>query len=79
MKAISKQLLDILQREDGLVLDWRQRQQSRAAVKVTVAEILDELPERYTQEIYDQTCEVVYQHIYDSYYGAGNSIYENAA
>ena len=78
VKAISKQLLDILQRE-RLVLDWRQRQQSRAAVKVTVAEILDKLPERYTQEIYDQTCEVVYQHIYDSYYGAGNSIYENAA
>ena len=78
VKAISKQLLDILQRE-RLVLDWRQRQQSRAAVKVTVAEILDELPERYTQEIYDQKCEVVYQHIYDCYAGAGNSIYENAA
>ena len=78
VKAISKQLLDILQRE-RLVLDWRQRQQSRAAVKVTVAEILDELPERYTQEIYDQKCEVVYQHIYDCYAGAGNSIYEVAA
>ena len=74
VKAISKQLLDILQRE-RLVLDWRQRQQSRAAVKVTVAEILDELPERYTQEIYDQKCEVVYQHIFDCYAGAGNSIY----
>ena len=74
MKAISKQLLETLQRE-RLVLDWRQRQQSRAAVKVTVAEILDELPEHYTQEIYDQKCEVVYQHIYDCYYGNGNSIY----
>ena len=78
VKAISKQLLDILQRE-RLVLDWRQRQQSRAAVKVTVADILDELPERYTQEIYDQKCEVVYQHIYDCYYGNGNSIYGGAA
>ena len=74
VKAISKELLETLQRE-RLVLDWRQRQQSRAAVKVTVAEILDELPERYTQEIYDQKCEVVYQHIYDCYYGNGNSIY----
>ena len=78
VKAISRQLLDILQRE-RLVLDWRQRQQSRAAVKVTVAEILDELPDRYTQEIYNQKCEVVYQHIYDCYYGAGNSIYGTAA
>ena len=77
VKAISRQLLDILQRE-RLVLDWRQRQQSRAAVKVTVTEILDELPDRYTQEIYDQKCEVVYQHIYDCYYGNGNSIYSLA-
>ena len=74
VKAISKELLEILKREK-LVLDWRQRQQSRAAVKVTVADILDELPERYTQEIYDQKCEVVYQHIYDCYYGNSNSVY----
>ena len=74
VKAISRQLLETLKRE-RLVLDWRNRQQSRAAVKVTVADILDELPERYTQEIYDQKCEVVYQHIYDCYYGAGNSVY----
>ena len=78
VKAISKELLETLKRE-RLVLDWRNRQQSRAAVKVTVAEILDELPERYTQEIYDQKCEVVYQHIYDCYYGNGNSIYSPAA
>ena len=74
VKAISRQLLETLKRE-RLVLDWRNRQQSRAAVKVTVADILDELPEHYTQEIYDQKCEVVYQHIYDCYYGAGNSVY----
>ena len=78
VKAISRQLLETLKRE-RLVLDWRQRQQSRAAVKVTVADILDELPERYTQEIYDQKCEVVYQHIYDCYYGNGNSVYVAAA
>ena len=78
VKAISRQLLETLKRE-RLVLDWRNRQQSRAAVKVTVADILDELPERYTQEIYDQKCDVVYQHIYDCYYGAGNSVYVAAA
>ena len=42
---------------------------------VTVQTVLDELPECYTQELYDQTCEVVYQHIFDSYYGNGGSIY----
>ncbi len=78
VKGICRRLLTTL-REEKLVLDWRRRQQSRAAVMVTVQTVLDELPECYTQEIYDQTCETVYQHIYDSYYGAGNSIYGAAA
>ena len=78
VKAISKELLETLKRE-RLVLDWRRRQQSRAAVKITIQTILDELPECYEQVIYDQKCEAVYQHIYDSYYGAGNSIYDVAA
>ena len=73
VKSICRRLLTRLQ--DRLVLDWRNRQQSRAAVRLTVYETLDKLPERYTQAIYDQTCEAVYQHIYDCYYGAGNSIY----
>ena len=55
VKSISRTLLTRLQ--ERLVLDWRNRQQSRAAVRLTVYETLDELPERYTQEIYDQTCE----------------------
>ena len=78
MNDVLEKLLETRKRE-RLVLDWRNRQQSRAAVKVTVAEILDELPERYTQEIYDQKCKVVYQHIYDCYYGNGNSVYDAAA
>lgn len=78
VKAVSKKLLDTLKGEK-LVLDWRKRQQSRAAVRVTVQEILDELPECYTPKIYDQKCEAVYQHIYESYYGDGNSIYGVAA
>ena len=75
VKAISKD--SCLRHLNGRGWFWTgvNRQQSRAAVKVTVADILDELPERYTQEIYDQKCEVVYQHIYDCYYGAGNSVY----
>ena len=78
VKAVSKQLLMTLKQEK-LVLDWRKRQQSRAAVRLTVNEILDGLPECYTPKIYDQRCEAVYQHIYESYYGDGNSIYGVAA
>ena len=78
VKAISKQLLETL-KEGKLVLDWRKRQQSRAAVKLTVLQILRELRECYTQEMYDQKREAVYQHIYESYHGDGNSIYGAAA
>ena len=78
VKTVSKKLLKILKQEK-LVLDWRKREQSRAAVKITVETILDELPECYTKDVYNQKCEVVYQHIYESYYGEGNSIYGVAA
>ena len=78
VKAVSKKLLETL-KQGKLVLDWRKRQQSRATVRLTVDEILDGLPECYTPKIYDQRCETVYQHIYESYYGDGNSIYGVAA
>ena len=78
VKAISKQLLETL-KEGKLVLDWRKRQQSRAVVKLTVLQNLRELRECYTREMYDQKREAVYQHIYESYHGNGNSIYGTAA
>ena len=78
VKSISKKLLKKLKQEK-LVLDWRKREQSRAGVKIAVKDILDELPECYTEAIYKQKCETVYQHIYESYQGDGNSIYGVAA
>ena len=77
VKAISKKLLTKLKQE-LLVLDWRKRQQSRAAVKVTIFRMLNELREYYNQEMYNQKRESVYQHIYESYHGDGDSIYEAA-
>ena len=74
MKKVSRTLLKTLKCEK-LVLDWRKKQQSRADVKVTIQKVLDELPECYSRELYDQKCEAVYQHIYDSYYGDDNSVY----
>ena len=74
VKKIARDLLDTLKAE-RLVLDWRKRQQSRAAVRLAIEEALDQLPDRYTKDLYDQKCEAVYQHIYDSYYGIGRSVY----
>jgi type I restriction enzyme R subunit len=79
VKQVARELLDTLKREK-LVLDWRKRQQTRAQVKVTIEECLDRgLPERYTPELFQQKCEVLYQHVYDSYYGQGRSLYEHVA
>ena len=78
VKQVAQQLLDTLNHEK-LVLDWRKRQQSRAAVRLAIEETLDQLPETYSAEIYEQKCEQIYQHVYDSYQGQGKSIYSSAA
>ena len=78
VKRVARELLETLKREK-LVLDWRKRQQSRAAVRVAVEKILDHLPRTYTNELYRKKCDMVYQHVYDSYAGAGESLYTHAA
>ncbi len=78
VKQVARELLDTLKREK-LVLDWRKRQQSRAAVRLAIEETLDQLPQSYSAEIYEQKCEQVYQHIYDSYQERSRSIYTSAA
>ncbi|MCR3883445.1 MAG: type I restriction endonuclease subunit R [Methanothrix sp.] len=74
VKRVAKELLETLKNEK-LVLDWRKRQQSRAAVKLCIETVLDHLPQNYTQEMYDEKCEAVYQHVYESYYGEGQGVY----
>jgi type I restriction enzyme R subunit len=78
VKKVAKELLSTLKQEK-LVLDWRRRQQSKAAVKVAIEEILDQLPESYPTDVYQRKCEEVYQHVYESYSGPGRSIYTSAA
>lgn len=74
VKKVARILLQTL-KEVKLVLDWRKKQGTRADVYTTVKTILDELPRAYTPELYQQKCDTVYQHVYDSYQGEGKSIY----
>ncbi len=74
VKKIARQLLNKLQQEK-LVLDWRKKEMTRSAVRQTIEIILDELPEIYSKELYDQRCDQVYQHVYDAYWGEKKSIY----
>ena len=78
VKEVARDLLKRL-KEEKLVLDWRKRMQSRALVKLSIQDALDQLPRAYTKELYQQKCEVVYNHIFESYYGSGQSIYALAA
>jgi type I restriction enzyme R subunit len=75
VKMVAKTLLETL-KENKLGLDWKKRQQSRAEVRVAIDEILDQLPRVYTPELYSKKCDIVYQHVFDSYLGEGVSIYQ---
>ena len=75
IKKVTQALLQRL--KDKLVIDWRKRQQSRAAVKLSIGECIDHLPQRYVTE-YEAACQAIYQHVYDSYFGEGSSIYASA-
>ncbi len=74
VKKVAKELLQKLKSEK-LVLDWKKRQATRAAVRYTIETVLDELPRTYTPEVYQTKCNVVYQHVFDSYAGQGGGLY----
>jgi type I restriction enzyme, R subunit len=78
VKRVAEGLLKLLKREK-LVLDWRKEQRARAAVRLAIEEHLDELPEKFTTDLYERKCEAVYQHVYDSYWDDGHSVYDHAA
>lgn len=74
VKSVAKELLQKL-KKGKFVLDWRKKQEARAAVRVMIGEIFEHLPEKYTKPVYDQKCELVYEHVYDVYYGPAKNIY----
>lgn len=78
VKAVVRELLSTL-KDEKLVLDWRKRQQARAAVQHSIEVALDSLPRNYDARLYQQKCGDVYQHVYESYYGEGRSVYQPAA
>lgn len=77
VKKVAQELLQRLKGEK-LVLDWRKRQQNRAAVRLTIETMLDRLPGAYTKDVFTVKCDLVFQHVFDSYAGAGQSVYAQA-
>jgi type I restriction enzyme R subunit len=74
VKKVARMLLEKLKKEK-LVLDWRKQQTTRAMVFTTIQDVLDKLPRAYTKELYEQKCDVVYQHFYEAYLGQGRGVY----
>lgn len=65
VKGLSKQLLEKL--TEVLVIDWRKRQRSKARVQKVIDDVLQELPESYTDELWETTCDSVFVYVYDQY------------
>jgi len=78
VKKVAHHLLDRL--NTLLVLDWRKRASARAQIRLTIEDTLDEgLPRGYTKELYRTKCDALFEHVYESYYGDGGSVYADAA
>jgi type I restriction enzyme R subunit len=79
VKAVVRELVEKLNHE-LLVLDWRHKQATRAAVRVGIETVLDAgLPDVYDRSLFSRKSQDVYQHVFTSYQGDGHSIYEEEA
>ena len=77
VKKVCRELLDALKREK-LVLDWREKQQARAAVMTTLKQEMRRLPAAFSKDIRAEKFARAYAHVYDHYFGAGQSAYQGA-
>ncbi len=66
VKKIARELLSKLKR-DKLILDWRTKEQAKAAVRETIREELDGLPEVYERRLWEEKVERTYQFVFEHY------------
>ncbi len=60
-------------KRETLVVDWREKQQARAAAMQTLKQELRELPPPYSQDLHTEKLARAYALVYDHYFGAGQS------
>ena len=78
IKKVCKDLLAKLKTEK-LVLAWRAKRTTRAAVRVEIEKMLDSgLPEKYTTELFETKCGALFQHVLEKYPDQGASVYGEA-
>ena len=70
VKKVARMLLKRV--KQALVIDWRQKAQARAQVRLAIEDELDEgLPRVYTPELYQQKCSAVFEHVFESFAQSG--------
>jgi type I restriction enzyme R subunit len=68
IKKVARQLLQRLQML--LVVDWRQRAQARAQIRLAIEDSLDDgLPRSYSPEFYKEKCSAVFEHVFETFGG----------
>jgi type I restriction enzyme, R subunit len=78
VKKVARALLERLRQL--LTISWRQHVGARARVQLAIQDTLDEgLPRAYSKELYETKCAAVFEHVYESYQGEGQSIYSMGA
>jgi len=78
VKKVVRGLLEKL--KTAIVLDWRQRAQARAQVRLAIEDTLDEgLPGAYSRDLYQQKAAAVFEHVFESYHGDGASVFTRVA
>ena len=75
VKKVCRELLETLKREK-LILDWREKQQARAAVRQTLKLKFRELPLVFSRDLREEKMIAAYAHVFDAYAGAGTSRYQ---
>jgi type I restriction enzyme R subunit len=66
VKTIARTLLEKLKREK-LVLDWRLKENAKAAVRQAIREEFDALPDVYDRRIWEEKVERTFQFVYERY------------
>ncbi|MCB1100447.1 MAG: type I restriction endonuclease subunit R [Verrucomicrobiae bacterium] len=79
LKKICKDMLARLKTEK-LVLDWRKRRTTRAAVRIEIEKMLDDgLPEKYTVDLFEAKCGALFQHVLEKYPQPDVNVYASDA
>jgi len=66
VKKVARHLLERVRA--ALILNWRQKAQASAQVRLAIEDVLDEeLPRAYTPELFKVKCAAVFEHVFETF------------